>query len=158
VAMEPSAFYRVGSEPWRADRFLEQHFGGATFAQIWLSGDFDDPLTLRELARLSDFARGLPGVEETASVVLPLTLATDGIDGLPVLPWKRRQAANLYRFIEGQPGIGQLIAPARREALVQVRLRSDAGPALAALESFVRHELRPRPIPPILEDVADRLS
>ncbi|MDB4968132.1 MAG: rane protein [Myxococcales bacterium] len=158
VRMEPRAFYRVGSDPWLADKFLDEHFGGGTFAQIWLTGDFDDPATLRELARLSDFARGLPGVKQVASVLLPLTLATDGMDGLPVLPWKRSQAANLYLFIEGQAGVRQLITPERHDVLLNIRMHGDPWPAIAELERFARAELRRQPRPPTVEDVADRLS
>jgi predicted RND superfamily exporter protein len=158
VRMEPRAFYRVGSDPWLADQFLDEHFGGGTFAQVWLTGDFDDPATLRELARLSDFARGLPGVQQVASVLLPLTLATDGMDGLPVLPWKRSQAANLYLFIEGQAGVRQLITPERHDVLLNIRMRGDPWPAIAALEGFARDRLRRQPRPPTVEDVADRLS
>ena len=55
------------------------------------------------LARLEDFTRSLPGVSQAASVLLPLTLATNAMDGTAVLPWKRSQAANLYLFIEGRP-------------------------------------------------------
>ena len=158
VRMEPRAFFRVGSEPWLAERFLDEHFGGSTFAQVWLTGDFDDPSTMRELARLADFARGLPGVTQVASVLLPLTLATSGMDNLAVLPWKRRQAANLYAFIEGQAGVSQLVTPERHDVLVQIRMRGDPAAALAELETFVRERLRRQPRPPTVEDVAERLS
>ena len=60
VRMEPQ---RVLPRRLRAvaapSAFSIEHFGGPTFAQVWLSGDFDDPSTLRELARLEDFARSL---------------------------------------------------------------------------------------------------
>ena len=158
VRMEPSAFFRPGSEPWQADRFLDQHFGGATFAQVWLSGDFDDPSTLRELGRLCDFARAQPGVAQVESVLLPLRVADDGMDGMPVLPWKRQQAGNLFLLVSGQAGIGQLITPERRDALVQIRLRGDPTQAMAHLEAFVRDELRRQPRPPTRADVAERLA
>lgn len=158
VRMEPRAFFRVGSEPWLAERFLDEHFGGATFAQIWLEGDFADPSTLREVARLSDFARSLPGVTQVTSVLLPLRLATEAMDGLGVLPWRRAQTANLYPFLEGQAGIRQLITPDRGDVMIQIRLRGDAAPALGELERFVRDQLRRQPAPPTVGDVAERLS
>lgn len=158
VRMEPSAFYSRGSAPWLADRFLDEHFGGSHFAQIWLSGDFDDPSTLREVARLNDFARSLPGVKQVSSVLLPLRVADDGMDGMPVLPWKRQQAGNLFLLVEGQAGIRQLITPERRDVLVQIRLRGDPAPAIAALEAYMRDGLRRQPRPPSPEDVAERLS
>jgi uncharacterized protein len=158
VRMDPKAFFRVGSEPWLADRFLDQHFGGSTFAQVWLSGDFDDPSTLRELARTEDFIRSLPGVTQATSVLLPLTLATNAMDGAAVLPWKRSQASNLYLFIEGRAGVRQLVTRERHDVLVQVRLRGDATAALAALEEFARTGLRREPRPPTVDDVAERLA
>lgn len=158
VHMEPRAFFRPGSEPWQADRFLEEHFGGATFAQVWLTGDFDDPATLRELARLCDFARAQPGVAQVSSLLLPLRLADDGMDNMPVLPWRRQQASNLFLLIAGQAGIGQLVTPDRHDALVQVRLRGDPQAAVARLETFVRQQLRQDPRPPTARDVAERLS
>jgi predicted RND superfamily exporter protein len=158
VRMQPRAFFRVGSEPWRAEQFLDRHFGGATFAQIWLTGDFDDPSTLRELGRLQDFTRSLPGISQVQSVLTPLTLATSGMDGLAVIPWKRRQAANVFLFLEGQPGIRQLITPERKDVLVQIRMHGDAAAPLAELERFAKHGLHTQPRPPTVEDVADRLT
>jgi predicted RND superfamily exporter protein len=158
VRMEPRAFFRVGSEPWLAERFLDQHFGGATFAQIWLTGDFDDPATLREVARLEDFTRSLPAVSQVQSVLTPLTLATNGMGGLPVIPWKRSQAANVHTFLEGQPGIRQLITTERHDTLLQVRMHGDAPATLAELERFAREGLHREPRPPTAEDVAQRLS
>jgi predicted RND superfamily exporter protein len=158
VRMEPRAFFRVGSEPWLAEHFLDEHFGGATFAQIWLSGDFDDPATLREVARLSDFTRSLPGVHDVQSLLLPVTLASAGMNGRAVLPWKRAQSANLWLLIEGQAGVGQLITSERRDAMLTIRVSGDAGPAMEALEGFVRDRLQHQPKPPTLEDVADRLG
>ncbi|HEY2747581.1 MAG TPA: MMPL family transporter, partial [Polyangia bacterium] len=158
VRMEPRAFFREGSEPWLAERFLDQHFGGATFAQIWLTGDFDDPSTLRELGRYSDFARSLPGVSQVQSVLTPLTMATNGMDGLSVLPWTRAQAANVATFLEGQPGIRQLITPERHDVLLQIRMHGEGSAALAEFERFARQDLRREPRPPTPDDVADRLA
>jgi predicted RND superfamily exporter protein len=158
VRMEPRAFFREGSEPWLAERFLDQHFGGATFAQIWLTGDFDDPSTLREVARAEDFARSLPAVSQVQSVLTPLTLATNGMAGLAVIPWKRSQAANVHTFLEGQPGIRQLITPERHDTLLQIRMHGDAPATLAALERFAKEGLHREPHAPTVEDVAERLS
>lgn len=158
VRMEPRAFFREGSEPWLAERFLDQHFGGATFAQIWLTGDFDDPSTLRELARFSDFARSLPSVSQVQSVLTPLVMATSGMDGVSAIPWTRAQAANVFLFLEGQPGIRQLITPERHDVLLQIRMHGDAAAALAAMEQYAKSGLHREPRPPTVEDVADRLA
>ncbi len=158
VQMEPRAFFRVGSEPWLAEHFLDEHFGGATFAQIWLQGDFDDPATLREVARLSDFTKSLPGVHDVQSLLLPVTLASAGLNGRAVLPWKRAQSANMWLLIEGQAGVGQLITSERHDAMLTIRVSGDGGPAMEALEAFVHDRLQRTPRPPTIDDVADRLG
>src|SRR5437870_13359680 len=69
VRMEPRAFFRVGSEPWKAEHFLTEKFGGATFITVAMHGDLDDPRTLREIARFEDFARSFSGVSQVQSIL-----------------------------------------------------------------------------------------
>ena len=157
VRMEPRAFFRVGSDPWRADRFLEERFGGATFMQIALHGDLDDPATLRKMAALCDFARAQPGVTQVSSVTGPLALVDDVMGAGLRLPSTRGQAANLYFFLQGEAGIRELLSDDRRDALVHVRLRGSAAPVIPALEKYVR-ELPRNPVPPGVAQVAQRLS
>ena len=123
-----------------------------------LTGDFDDPSTLREVARLEDFARSLPSVSQVQSVLTPLVLATNGMDGVTAVPWTRAQAANVFTFLEGQPGIRQLITPERHDVLLQIRMHGEATAALAALEQFAATGLHHEPRPPTVEDIAERLS
>jgi predicted RND superfamily exporter protein len=158
VRMEPHAFFRPGSEPWRAEAFLDERFGGATFVQVALHGDFDDPATLRELERLCQFARALRGVTQVQAITQPLMLIAEAMSGVRQLPETAAQAANLYFFLDGQPGMRALITPARRDALVHVRVRGDAHPVVDALERYVAVELRARPGAPTVRDVAERLD
>jgi uncharacterized protein len=158
VRMEPRAFFRKGSEPWLAEKFLEDRFGGALFVQVALAGDLDDPATLREIDRLCAFTSSLDGVAQVQSILDPLRIVNDAMGGGKRLPSTQAQAANLYFFIEGQPGIGALLGPERRDALVQVRVRGDAHKVVDALEDFVAHRLRARPGLPSPDDVADRVA
>jgi predicted RND superfamily exporter protein len=141
VRMEPRTFFRQGSEPWLAQQFLDQRFGGATFLQVAVNGDLDDPATLRAVAQLEDFSRALPGVTQVSSILEPLRLVSDVMGGGKRLPSTAKQAANLYFFLEGEAGIRALLAEGRRQALVQVRLRGDSAPALKALEDYMRGRL-----------------
>lgn len=158
VRMEPSTFFRPGSEPWQAERFLAERFGGAHFVQVAVSGDFDDPATLRELARLDDFTRAIPGVSQVQSVLLPLRTVNDVMGGGARLPSTAKQAANLYFFLEGEPGMASLIALGRKEALMHLRVRDHAEQVVEALEGFVARELRARPAAPTPEDLAARVG
>ncbi len=158
VRMEPRAFFSEGSEPWQAEAFMERHFGGAHFMQIALHGDFDDPWTLRELQRLCDYTRALPGVVDVQSILLPLREVSNAMNGAKRLPATAPQAANLYFFIEGQGGISQLIAEGRRDVLVQVRMKGDATAAVAALEKWVTADLRGKPEAPSAADIGQRVA
>jgi predicted RND superfamily exporter protein len=155
--MEPRAFFRVGSEPYRAEKFLDEKFGGATFIDVALTGDFDDPATLREVARLEDYTRSLENVTEVASLLGPLRLVSDAMGARSRLPSTPAQAANLYFFLEGEAGARSLVAEGRKAAVLHVRVRGDATGALAALERFATSGLRPLPGPPTRADLAERV-
>ncbi len=157
VRMDPQAFFRPGSPPWLAHQFLEEHFGGATFLELAVSGDLDHPATLREIERISDFARTLPGVTQSTSILGPLREVNRAMSGEHRLPRTRAQAANLYFFLDGQPGLRSLIQPDRKEALVHLRVKGDARPALEQLEKFLAEERRPLPVWPSRADLNRRL-
>ena len=69
VRMEPRAFFRAGSEPWLAERFLDERFGGA---HVRAGGGCTATSTIRRrCARSSgssDFARSLPGVTQVQAI------------------------------------------------------------------------------------------
>jgi uncharacterized protein len=157
VRMEPSAFFRVGSDPWRADRFLEERFGGATFMQVAVHGDLDDPATLRQVARLCDFARAQPGVTQVSSVTGPLALVDDVMGAGLRLPATRAQAANLYFFLQGEAGIRELLSDDRKDALIHIRMRGNASPLIAALEKYLA-ALPKNPSPPTPHELAEQLA
>src|SRR5262249_1031971 len=123
-----------------------------------LHGDFDDPATLRELLRLVDYARSLPGVTQVQSIAQPLVLVDEAMGGGLRLPATPEQAANLFFFLDGEPGMRAMITTDRREALVHVRVRGDTHPVVEALERFASVELRHWPTLPSRNDVADRLG
>lgn len=158
VRMEPRAFFSVGSEPWLADRFLNERFGGGTFLQVALHGDFDHPQTLREVARLEDYLLTLPNVTQVSSISVPLRLVGEAMGGGRRLPMTRKQAGNLYFFLEGEGGVRSLIADGRKDILVQVRIRGDAQAALDASEHFIKTQLHAQPGRPTVRDVAQRLA
>ncbi len=156
VKMEASAFYSPGSDPWNAERFLDEKFGGSHFLQVDVKGDMTDPATLREIERLQAFAASLPGVTQAQSVVDPLALIGDVMVGEPRLPETRAQVASLLLFIDG-PALRNVLAPKRDEALVHIRVRGDVQPALEAMEQYTRARFRAKPVAPTRDDVAERL-
>lgn len=158
VRMEAQAFFREGSEAWRGQQFFEQEFGGARFVQVEVSGDMDDPATLREVARLADYVRGLDGVTQVASLVEPVLIGSQVLGGGRRLPVTRRQAAQIYVFVEGETGFSSLLTGDHRHALVNVRVRGDTAPVVDRLEMFIARELRERPAAPTTADVVTRVA
>ena len=138
VRMEPSAFFRPGSEPAEAQHFLDTQFGGAQFAQVVVEGDVTDPQSLSELRRLAAYARSLPGVTQVQSIVQPLSMVSEAMAGMRGLPGKRAQVATLLFFIEGEPSLRMLLSPDRQAALLHVRVLGDAQAMLKPLQSYVQ--------------------
>ncbi len=148
VRMEPRLFFRKGSDPERAERFLVQRFGGATFVQVAVDGDFDEPVALRELAQLEDRARTLRGVTQVQSIVAPLVLVSDAMGTGHRLPTTRGQATNLYFFLQGQPEVRSLLSEDRKHALIHVRVAAHAEAVVDALEAYVKERFaQPRAWP-----------
>lgn len=138
VRMEPRAFFRPGSEPEQAQRFLDNTFGGAQFAQILVEGDMTDPRSLAELRRLTEFARALPNVTQVQSVIEPLSLVGDAMAGLYGLPSTQAQVGTLLFFMAGEPSLRMLLSDDRKAALIHVRLLGDAQPVLRELERYLQ--------------------
>jgi hypothetical protein len=138
VRMEPRAFFRPGSEPARAQAFLDARFGGSQFLQVAVSGDVLHPQALRELRRLCDYARSLPGVTQVQSILDPLQMVGDAMGTGGALPARRKQVGNLLFFIEGEPSIKTLLSKDGGGALLHVRVSGDPRPVLRDLEAYLK--------------------
>ncbi len=158
VRMEPRAFFRKGSDPERAERFLVERFGGATFVQVALRGDFDEPAALREVASLEALARTLPGVTQVQSITGPLSLVSEGMGAGPRLPLTRGQAASLYFFLEGQPELRAFLSEDRKAVLIHVRVADHAPAVVDALEAYARARFESAHGWPARDEVARRIA
>ena len=138
VRMEPRAFFRPGSEPAEAQKFLDHEFGGAQFVQVVIDGDLGDPRSLAEVRRLGVFARSLPGVTQVQSIVQPLSMVNAAMAGMRGLPGEKRQVSTLLFFVEGEPSLKMLMAMDRQAALLHVRVLGEAQPVLDALNQYLK--------------------
>lgn len=158
VRMAPSAFFRPGSEPWKADRFMEERFGGAQFLQVALKGDIADPATLREIKRLVEFARAQANVAMTASIVESLELVANAMGTGRNLPPTKAQVQNLLFFVEGEPSLRNVLTQDRASALVQIRVKGDPKPLIGVFERYLREQLHRQPGAPSLDDITQRIQ
>ncbi|HNI61344.1 MAG TPA: MMPL family transporter, partial [Pseudomonadota bacterium] len=158
VRMEPKAFFRPGSEPALAQKFLDDKFGGAAFVQVLLDGDMTDPRSLHEVRRLSAFARSLPGVTQVQHIVQPLAMVGDSMAGLRGLPQNSQQVVALLFFLEGEPSLRTMLSPDRKSVLVHVRVLGDAAQVVSELRRYVSSRLPRSPQRQSLAELSEELS
>ncbi|RMG98373.1 MAG: hypothetical protein D6705_06055 [Deltaproteobacteria bacterium] len=160
--MDPQAFFREGSEPARAHAFFEERFGGARFVEIAVDGDMTSPVVLRRLAALADRAAGIEHTAQPTSLVEPTVLTMQVLGGGEALPRTRRQAGQVFAFLESDASMAAYVTDDRRHALVYSRIRGDAEPVVAAMEEAVADEsgmpLRATTVEDAARRIAARLS
>ena len=156
--MDPQAFFREGSEPWRAHQFFETRFGGARMLQVAVDGDMGSPLVLRKLAAVADVASGVERTGPPSSLVEPTVLTMDVLGGGLALPRTPRQAAQVQMFLESDPSIAPYVSDDHQHALIYSRIRGDAEPVVAAMEDVVAQEAAVPLRVPTVRDVARRVA
>jgi uncharacterized protein len=143
--MSTESYFTRETETVRADRFLEERFGGSLFLQVLVEGNVRDPLVLDEIARMEDFVRELPGVSNVQSVTDVVRIANKTLFGTPLLPRRIEQVASLATLADDDPAVRLLVTPEWDAALIQVRLGgfdADAAEALAAaVRRYIDDEL-----------------
>ena len=142
--MDQSTFFSPGSPPDMAERFLFRHFGGSQFLQVQVVGDFEDPHALREIRRLADRLLLVEHVTSVLHAGEPVATVNDAMEGLYRIPDKAGQVRLLYRFLQGNAAVGQLLTPEHDQALLHIKIGSnqadDLDTVLAAVKEIVANE------------------
>lgn len=138
-------FFSKGSEPDKANRFLDRNFGGSVYLQVYFEGDMRNPFVLAQLRKVVEYARGMDEVEQVNSIIDPLTMMSEAMGGRADLPVNNRRTGALYPFLEGTAAIDQIVAPEKDASLVQIRLK-DIGPeqvdsAVKRMRAFIDAEV-----------------
>jgi len=140
-----SAFFSKDSPPDRAERYMQERFGGSQFLQVELSGDMTSPAMLRELSHVADRIGSMPEVASVQHIGDILSLMNDAMSGDRTTPDTQAKVKLLYGFLEGKRAVRQFVTEDRDRALMQVKLRSnkpaDSERALANIRALVKeHE------------------
>lgn len=142
--LDQAAFYDPGSPPDRADRFLRERFGGASFVQIEVAGDLSDPAVLRAVRQLGDRVTRVDGVHRVQHIGDVIASVNEAMEGVSRIPDNAAQVGLLHGFLTGNPAVRQLVDADRTRALVHVRLATadvDATErALDGIESVVEED------------------
>ena len=120
--MDNAAFFDPGSPPDLADRFLSEKFGGSTFLQIPVRGDFKQPAVLRQLRYVADSLRTQPHVTQALHIADAVAIANEAMEGVRRVPDTADKVALLLSFMAGNKGVEQLIDDERTEALITLKL------------------------------------
>ncbi|MBN2529771.1 MAG: MMPL family transporter [Deltaproteobacteria bacterium] len=138
-------FFKKGSLPDKANRFLERNFGGAIYLQIYFEGDLRSPFVLRQLQKVVEFARGLNEVAQVSAITDSLIMMNEAMGGRADIPLTNRRAGSLYPFLEGTAAIDQMISAQKDASLVQIRLKDidaqQVSMVIAQFRKFIRKEI-----------------
>lgn len=136
--MDLRAFFDAGTEPYVAQDFLDEQFGGSQYLQLHVGGDLDEPEVLREVGRIGDQIERLPHVTDLQGVEDVMALVNDAMTGARRVPDTRGQMGLLYRFMTNDPASTRLITEDRKEALIQVKIGSSDADDLDEVLARVR--------------------
>ncbi len=138
-------FFKKGSEPDEANKFLERHFGGSSYLQVYFEGDMRSPFVLAELRKLVEFVKGMDEVVQVSSIIEPLKMMSEAMGGRADLPLNRDRTRSLFPFLEGTAAIDQIVSPEKDAGLIQIRLGNigpkKANQTIARLKAFVKAEI-----------------
>ena len=139
--MDLRAFFDPGTQPYEAQDFLDDEFGGSQFLQLHVAADLEEPEVLREIRRISDRMVQLPHVTNVSGVDDVMAIINDAMSGARRIPDTSGQTGVLYRFLSSDPAVSKLITEDRKEALIQVKIGSndadDLDGVLDAVEALV---------------------
>ena len=147
--MDNAAFFDEGSPPDLADRFLTENFGGATFLQIPVRGDFRQPAVLRQLRYVADTLRTQPHVTQALHIADVVAIANEAMEGVRRVPDTPEKVALLLGFMAGNKGVEQLIDDDRGEALITLKLDTANASELEAILAAVEEQVAAIGVPRI---------
>jgi uncharacterized protein len=126
------------SEPRRADRFFNEHFGGSQFVQIALEADLAEPTVLRAIRDLGESIARIEGVADVRSLVEPVAMLTEGFGGRDGIPQTPGQARRVIDNLADQAPMAQLMTPDTRGAIVHVKLAPADGDTQVRVTDEIR--------------------
>jgi hypothetical protein len=124
LAVSTASFFREGSEPDIANKFLKRQFGGSMYVQIHLKADLDDPVVLKQIRRMAGHLETVEHVSSVQHVGMPFSLVSRAWVELRRIPDTRKRVSTLANYVLTDPASLQLMTRDRDEALVHVKVRT----------------------------------
>lgn len=115
-------YFKSGSSIRSAQEFMENKFGGSIPIQIFVKGDLQDPVVLKEMWRMEKYLESIPDVNNPQSVASLIAEMHDVMDDQKTIPESRGKVSNLWFLLEGEKVVEQLSNPDHSEGLIQATL------------------------------------
>lgn len=126
------------SEPRRAARFFDEHFGGSQYLQLAIEADLTDPVVLREIRDIAAEIAQVPGVADVRSLVRPVEIVNEGFGGRLGLPETPGRGRRVVTNLADHPAMAQLMTTTSDGAIVHVKLAPQDSGALSEVTAAVR--------------------
>lgn len=120
--LDTTAFFDPGSPPARAETFMRERFGGATFLQVEITGDMTEPVVLREVQHLADRISAVPGVASVTQIADIVAMTNEAMEDVRRVPDTPEKVKLLYGFLTGKRAVASTVTEDRRGALLQVKV------------------------------------
>jgi len=121
--MDTRSFFREGSAPDRADRFFTEKFGGAIYLQVLVTADMTDPRVMRQLSKLEDRLRTVPGVTQVESIAHVLGIYAETETGVRQIPDTADAIGSCLGIVEkNDQAVTLLMDSQKQNGLVQVAI------------------------------------
>lgn len=115
-------YFKSGTPIRSAQEFMENKFGGSIPIQIFVKGDLQDPVVLKEMWRMEKYLESIPDVNNPQSVASLITEMHDVMDDQKTIPESRGKVSNLWFLLEGEKVVEQLSNSEHSEGLIQATL------------------------------------
>lgn len=115
-------YFKAGSPIRSAQEFMENKFGGSIPIQIFVKGDLQDPVVLKEMWRMEKYIESIPDANNPQSVASLIAEIHDVMDDQKTIPESRGKVSNLWFLLEGEKIVEQLSNSDHSEGLLQATL------------------------------------
>lgn len=115
-------YFKSGTPIRSAQEFMENKFGGSIPIQIFVKGDLQEPVVLKEMWRMEKYLESIPDVNNPQSVASLIAEMHDVMDDQKTIPESRAKVSNLWFLLEGEKVVEQLSNPDHSEGLIQATL------------------------------------
>ncbi len=117
-------FFPKNSGIRKAEKIIDESFGGSTPIQIVIKGDIKNPAVLKTIDYVEKYLKTLPHVFNPQSISDLICEMNYIVNGHKIIPSTRDEVANLLFLLEGQDILEQMVNKDYSEAIIQATINT----------------------------------